>query len=474
MKNQMLFGHNIDQYFDDMLTDLEAFIAIPSVCDTALGEKPFGRPCRDALDFILNLAKKLGLPTVNVDYYAGEASYGKGESYIDVLTHVDVVPAGEGWESEPYEMIQKGNKLYGRGTADDKGAAIAALYALKALKNAGIEGNYCLRTVFGCGEEIGSDDLDVYYRKRGYPVMGFTPDCSYGICNSEKGILRVDFIAPHSKKSAVRVFQAGLAVNAVPNKAYAEITCSDLQYEALLSLTNGAPGCVDATGISLIREGGTANITALGKAAHGAEPELGENAASKLIKLLYEVYTPEELGSLFQFAAENIGLEYDGSTLGIRMEDKESGALTFNTGIVKVQDGMDILSADIRYPVTASKEQILMRLNETAAAYQISATEVNHMAPLHVPADSFMISAMSDAYQAVTGKRCHIYSTGGGTYARHAHNAVVAFGPIFPDEPPSNAHGPNEHIELTHYLKHSRICLEAMYRLFTAPKPIHP
>lgn len=463
MKNQMLLGHKIDQYFDDMLAALGALVSIPSVCDTSSRQKPFGQPCREALDYILNLAGRLGLTTANVNYYAGEASYGTGNSYIDILTHVDVVPAGDGWNTDPYEMVKKGSFLYGRGTADDKGAAIASLYALKALKDAHVTGNYCLRTVFGCGEEIGSNDLDVYYRKRGYPVMGFTPDCSYGICGSEKGILCADFSVPHSRCSVVKSFHAGLAVNAVPDRAHAEIFCSNIQYDKLKAAIQGN------SGFSIRKEGDLAFLNAVGKAAHGAEPELGENAASKLIHLLYEVFTRDELGLLLTFAAEKIGLEYDGSSLGIRMADKESGPLTLNAGIVAVQDGTELISADIRYPVTASKEMIINQLRQNATAYQVTVTEIKHMAPLHIPAESFMISAMSDAYRAVTGENCNIYSTGGGTYARHARNTVAAFGPVFPDEPPSNAHGPNEHIELGHYLKHSRICLEAMYRLFTAP-----
>lgn len=462
MKNQMLFGSRIDAYFDDILADLAKLIAIPSVCTDSYAEKPFGTACGDALDFILETARRLGLSTENIDYYAGEARLGEGTDYIDVLTHVDVVPAGDGWTTDPFTMTQKGNRLYGRGTADDKGAAIAALYALKALKDAGIRGNYCLRTVFGCGEEIGSDDLNVYYSRRGFPKMGFTPDCSYGICNSEKGILRIDFSAPHPADSVIRQIHAGNAVNAVPNQAFAEIFCTETQYRSLAELTHDRPD------FKLNMENGLLHITASGKAAHGAEPQLGENASAKLLLLLHQTFTPVELGPLFTFAAEKIGMEYHGSSLGIQMEDQESGPLTFNLGMVACEDDTEVLSVDIRYPVTVEKTAITSRLLEAARPYDITVTEVNHMAPLHVPDDSLLVRTLSGAYEAVTGDICNIYSTGGGTYARHAKNAVAAFGPVFPGEPSSNAHGPNESIDLENYRLHCRVCLEAMYRLFTA------
>ena len=58
---------------------------------------------------------------------------------LDILAHLDVVPAGEGWQvTEAFEPVVKDGNLYGRGTADDKGPAVAALYAMRAVKELGI------------------------------------------------------------------------------------------------------------------------------------------------------------------------------------------------------------------------------------------------------------------------------------------------------------------------------------------------
>lgn len=470
MNTDMKFGHQIDRYFDNIIKDIERLIAIPSICSPPSDKLPFGKDCADALDCILTIAGELGLDTENVDYYAGEARYGTGCNFVDVLTHVDVVPPGDGWDTNPYKAVRKNDFLYGRGTADNKGAAVVALYCLKALKDAGLKGNYCLRAVFGCGEEIGSNDLDVYYSRRGFPVMGFTPDCAYGICSSEKGILRVDFIAPHHSDCVIKSFHSGTAVNAVPNTATAELDCSLHCYSKLLSLTKNQSNFeVSDFHINADKINCTFTIKSLGKAAHGAEPELGLNAASKLIELLNQLSRPGEIGPLFTFAAEQIGMEFSGSSLGIQMEDEDSGVLTFNLGIVSSDEKKDLISVDIRYPVTASKAMILSQLQKTAAQYKVAVKEVNAMAPLHIPKDSLLVSTLAKAYEAVTGDTCNIYSTGGGTYARHADNRAAAFGPTFAAEPSRNAHGPNEHIELTYFRQHARVCLEAMYRLFTAP-----
>lgn len=466
MEKKLLFGDRIDLYFDEMKEDLKKLVSIPSVCDTDSDVKPFGQPCRDALDYILQRAGDFGLVTSVTDYYAGDARYGEGDEFADILTHLDVVPIGSGWNTPPFEAVEKDGKLYGRGTADDKGAAVAALYALRALKEAGIKGNRCLRAVFGCGEEIGSEDLTVYYEKNGYPAAGFTPDCSYGICNSEKGILRIHLEAPHDEQKNILRFQSGTAVNAVPSEAEAWIRYSGEAWRKIQEVQKEGSGLkADIIEGDTERGGCMIHLFQTGKAAHGAEPELGVNAASLLLHALKEILGSDKMGALPAFAADRIGMEYNGETLGIRKYDKPSGDLTLNLGIVSIGKGQDQMDLDIRYPVTVQKDPIMDAVSQAASEYGVSVSEANHMAPLYVPKDSAQIMVLSEAYEAVTGEKCDIFSTGGGTYARHAENKVVAFGPIFSDQEPTNAHGPNEFLDLERFREHCRICLEAAYRL---------
>lgn len=120
----MKFGHQILKYREDIIRDLTELIAVPSVCTDPVPGKPFGENSAKALETILNMAKKLGLNTTNVSNYAGDARYGEGEDFVDVLSHVDIVPVGKGWDSDPLKMIEKDGYFYGRGVADDKGASI--------------------------------------------------------------------------------------------------------------------------------------------------------------------------------------------------------------------------------------------------------------------------------------------------------------------------------------------------------------
>ena len=164
------FGEKILKYKDDILKDLAALISIRSVSSQSEDET------KRALEFILNRAAEMGLEAENVRDIAGHVQYGDGGRLCGVLTHLDVVPAGSGWSSDAFELSRRDGRLYGRGVADDKGAAIIALYCLKALKDEGIKGKNALRAIYGTREEVGMECIKTYLEAQPLPDMSFTPD----------------------------------------------------------------------------------------------------------------------------------------------------------------------------------------------------------------------------------------------------------------------------------------------------------
>lgn len=458
----MLFGQKILDYWDDILRDLEELVAIPSVCGAPEGDFPFGKEPARALDKVIELSQKYGLKTKNIDYYAAHAEYGEGKENAIVMAHVDVVPAGEGWVTDPFCMEIKDGKAFGRGVADNKGAAIVALHCLRALKDAGIVGKRKLRVVFGSGEEVGMGDMKHYFSKEQLPDMGFTPDSSYGICNCEKGIMNFS-VKGKNDSPLVLSFRAGTVVNAVPYKAVCEVACTEKEYEALSTMAANAEGSFELT-----RTAQGASIVSNGHASHAAWPENGKNAASYLCKLLEDQFGEERLGTFLRFIRKKIGLTTDGSLLGIQMSDEPSGPLTFNLGLVNIEDGQCSLTVDIRYPATKKGSDIAEILRRETEAFGLAFQLVSDAAPLYLPKDSKLITLLSDAYRDVTGEECEIFSMGGGTYARQMHGNGVAFGPTFANQEDSRAHNSNEQIELEYFKRHAQICLEAMYRMLTA------
>ncbi len=420
----MPFGEKILAYQKEMLQDIHELLQIRSVSAT---DK---QAASQALEWILARAERMGFRTKNIQGIAGHVEYGDGKELAAVLAHVDVVPAGEGWSVEPYALTEKDGRLYGRGLVDDKGAAVVALYCLKALKDNGIIPQRRIRLIFGAAEEIGMHDMEVYFAEEEMPAMAFTPDSEYGICCCEKGILQLEISAPANDSTILPSFHAGTAVNAVPAKA-----------EAVL----------DKETLSIV-----------GKAAHASTPELGINAAAQLIQSLPET----SLNSLCRFLHDTIGMETDGRSLGIACLDEPSGALTVNLGKVAIDDQHCHAYLDIRYPVTADFTMLLKTVGKKAAPYGLKVGLHSHEAPLFVERDAPVIKILQKAYQAVTGTEANLYATGGGTYARTLKNNGVAFGPVFADDP-AHIHDTDESMKKTNFLLHAQICLEAIYGLAT-------
>lgn len=458
----MPFGEHILSYKSQILDSLKTMISIPSVVSEAQPGKPFGSENAHALETILKIAKNLGLETKNVENYAGHAVYGSGNEYADVLCHIDVVPAGDEWQTDPFTTVEKGGLLYGRGTADDKGAAVVALYCLKALKDAGIKTKRRIRVIFGCGEEVASNDIEQYYASEPMPVFGFTPDSDYGICNREKGILRLNLTGGDTP-SAVRHFISGTVVNAVPAKAEAVVACSAEQASALMHLAESD------TAFSFTKTPDGLCISAQGRSSHAMQPQEGINAAEKLVMLLSKVLNRREMGNLLWFLAEKVKTEYDGNLLGIKQSDKPSGPLTLNLGLVRAGTDSTYAGLDIRYPVTANGETILAQVQKVCTPYELRCGRANESLPLYLPEDSELIRLLKSSYATVMGKEPNVYATGGGTYARELKGRGVAFGPFFPDEPDRRLHNSNENIDLARFMQHAQICLQAMYDMALYP-----
>ncbi|MBQ2444696.1 MAG: Sapep family Mn(2+)-dependent dipeptidase [Clostridia bacterium] len=445
----MSFGEKILAYREDILKTLSELVRIRSVSAEG-SEKPL-----QALEYMLELGKNMGFEVKNVDGQAGHIQYGNGKRICGVLTHLDVVPEGEGWSVPPFELTEKDCRLYGRGVADDKGSAVVALYCLKALKDEGvISDGSTIRLILGTNEEIGMTDAQHYFSKEAELDIGFTPDSDYGICSCEKGILQLT-LSGSNKGSYIIGAKGGNAVNAVPDKAVFVVD-KEKAGEKILD---------DKKLEAETDESGNIKVIAFGKAAHAMEPHKGENAVMNVVKYLSDVISDESMGNVFEFLRDFIADTTDGSLLGIKQSDSRSGELTVNVGVV----GADIEKAyariDIRYPVSADCENIVSKLREPAEKFGLTLDVDSNLPPLDVSEDSEIISVLKEAYCEIMGEYPDIYSTGGGTYARTMNNKGVAFGPVFRNDF-SNMHRPDESLDREKFFLHAQICLEAMYRMF--------
>lgn len=88
----------IENHESEMIEDLKSLIRIPSEKQAAEPGKPFGAPAAEALAQGIEILEKYGFAVTNYDNYAIAADFNQEEKGLDILAHLDVVPAGEGWQ----------------------------------------------------------------------------------------------------------------------------------------------------------------------------------------------------------------------------------------------------------------------------------------------------------------------------------------------------------------------------------------
>lgn len=455
----------IDDMKEDIIKSTQAIVRIKSIESQPKEGMPFGEGVAKSLECALNIAKDLGFDTVNLDGYVGYAEHGQGEDYVVALGHLDVVPEGDGWIYPAYGAEIHDGKMYGRGTTDDKGPIIATLYGLKAIKDANLPLSKRIRVLFGTNEETGSKELEHYLEKEKPPVAGFTPDADYPIINGEKGItifnIVKDFNNMIQNENVIRYIKGGQAANMVPDYCEAGVVAKDPQ--SIINFVEEFAKRMDYKISAEVKEN-IVIIKSVGESAHGSLPQLGRNGIMQLVAFLGTLELGlNDVSEFIGFLNKNIGMEVHGESFGICLEDKDSGKLSFNVGVISMDEKSAIVTLNLRYPVTNKLEDMMNPFNDRIEGTGIRVEEFVHQEPLYFSPDSPIIKALQKVYTEQTGEEAKLVSIGGGTYAKEMPN-TVAFGPMFPGEV-DTIHKPNEYITIDNLIKNAKIYAHALYEL---------
>lgn len=447
---------------EDVVKGIQGAIQIPSVMEEAKPGMPFGEGPAKALNYFVDLGKKLGFKVINYDNYAAEIEFGEGEEVLGILGHVDVVPEGEDWQYPPYSGTIADGKIFGRGTLDDKGPAVICLYAMKTLLDSGVKLNRKVRMILGANEESGSKCMKYYFNtiKRPQPTLAFTPDSSFPVTFAEKGIIRIAVKKRYSQMGDLSV-KGGNAFNSVPEKTHMTIALDQLgNVEEGLKKYNSD----NEYKIECELKNGKYHFLSLGKAAHGSRPYKGYNSASALFTFLNTIEVKNsDLKDFLNFYAKYIGMETDGKSLGINFHDEDSGNLTLNVGKVSIENGNVELSIDMRCPVTLSNDKVINTIKNTLNN-NAEVDVLSNSKALYVPKDSFLVSTLMNVYRNVTGDiKSEPVAIGGGTYARQVTNGV-AFGALLASQE-DNMHQRNECLEIDKIDTLLKIYVQAIYEL---------
>lgn len=475
----MKYREKLNEYRADMIKTLGESVAFRSVVSDAVrttdGEVlPFGRDNYESLRHMLTVGKEMGFDTCNAENYGGHIQFnGTGadsdRKCFGIITHLDVVPEGTGWDTEPYKMTEKDGCLYGRGVADDKGPAVACLYAMKALKESGIEPKMDIRLVLGLDEETGKGGMRRYIELAGEPDLGITPDAEFPLINGEMGILIFDVVRKFNRQNGreglrLTRLEAGSAPNAVPGTAKAVLAGDTAVYD---SIKQRLAQYVLETGydIRARKQGSSYVIESVGHAAHGAWPELGLNAISIMMDFLGRIrFGNDELNEFIEFYNSCIGFDLHGERLGCALEDDPSGKLILNVGMASFSEDLAQLTVNIRYPVTCTDTEVFEGIEEKLADSSIGIVKNMHDGPVFMDMDSPMVQQLIDTYREATGdNEAMPVVIGGGTYAKMFKN-VLAYGAMFPGEE-DTMHQPNERLSMESFFRMAEIYADAIYKI---------
>lgn len=414
---------NKNAFLEDLkkLIKVESYLTDPKVYPT--------KELKDAVKLFSSMGEREGIRTYSdPEGYYGYMEIGQGDEMIAILGHLDVVPPGDDlakWNTPPFEMVVEGDLIKGRGTQDDKGPLMVALYLLKSLLESGVELNKRIRIIYPTDEESFWRGIEKYKSdNHETPVYGFTPDATFPLIYSERELYEFKIIGQPTNDFEIK---AGAALNVVPEEAMLKIGDESKSYE--------------------------------GRASHAMSPWNGDNAIYKLLK------ENDINHELLKFVKDEVNYEYNGESFFGRLIKDDDEQLSFNLATLNINSEIAEIGIDIRIPNTSNTDELEKIIKSKLENYPTLSYEFyDRLQGVFTPIDSKLSQTMINAYQTVTNDfETKPIATGGATYARGMDN-IVAFGPFFNDSPKTE-HQYNEYVRFSDFVKAFDIYEKVIYDL---------
>lgn len=465
-----MWREKVQEYENQIIEDLKGLLAIESVRDDskASTENPVGPGPRQALDYMYKIAERDGFGTHDVDHIAGRIEVGSGEDVFGILCHVDVVPAGEGWDTNPFDPVVIEDKVIARGTLDDKGPTIAAYYAVKILNDMKVNWKKRIHIIIGTDEESDWKCTDRYFKTEEMPALGFAPDAEFPAIHGEKGISTFDVIQNEQVEEQdepeyeLRSFTSGQRYNMVPDEAEAHINVKENMTDVI---QNFEQFLVDnqLEGESSV-DSGVLVLNVQGKAVHGMDPSIGINAGLYLLNFLSQLDLDKSAANFVDFSEKYLFNSHFGEKMGMKYHTEIMGDVTTNIGVIEYNNTKGgKFGINLRYPEGFEFDEAMSRFTKEIAELGFSIELGKNQTPHYVEKDDPFVQTLVQAYRNQTGDESEPYTIGGGTYARNLDKGV-AFGAMF-DDSEDLMHQKNEYITKKQLFNATSIYLESLYAL---------
>ncbi|WP_282410228.1 dipeptidase [Pseudomonas sp. PS02303] len=444
-------------------------------------------------DKIKGLAQAFNLNFRNIDNRVYEISLeGSGDEVVGIHAHADVVPVTpenwvlkDGTKLDPFKVTLIGDRMYGRGTEDDKNGIVVALYAMKVIKEEKLPLARNFKLLVDTTEETTGDAIPYYFEHNPTPNYNLALDGGYPVVIAEKGYGTV--MANFAKRKAegkgaeIISMTGGMATNQIPSTSVVTLL-SEKPVELAASLQKAGAEYAKSNGgnfdVTAKVDGKDVKLTVTGVSAHSSEPESGINPVSRMLGFINSLdgkvaLKHNHITDAARYAADNWGLDYLGGKLGVGFSDAFMGPLTASLTYVGMDDKAFKLAVNLRVPKGKSPETLKSEIADkldawskkthVAVAFDYSIAE-----PMYRNPEGKWVKALLAVASENLGME-HKYGTSAGATSVHELPNGVQFGLARP-EVKYTGHTDNEFKTVDQFLLDLQIVTEMMGRIGQLPK----
>jgi predicted dipeptidase len=483
------------KYGQDAMHMLAQLVAIPTFRVDGL-EQHDNPQFHKMAAALAKIAQDFNLAFRNIDNRIFEVSIkGSSEEVVGIHAHADVVPVTpslwvleDGTKLDPFKLTLIGDRMYGRGTEDDKNGIVVSLYAMKVIQEENIPLLRNFNLLIDTTEETSSEAIPYYFARNPTPNYNLALDGGYPVVIAEKGSGGVMSSFPvrvgqanKSAKAEIVGITGGLAINQIPAASVATITSPDAA--ALASTLNqwgskfvAANG--DNFSINTEPTPSGLELTVKGISAHSSEPDSGVNPVSRMFAFIDYV---QQQDALFKFnhitdAAEyiatNWGLGFLGKRLGIDFSHDFMGPLTNSVTFIQLDDAILQVGVNLRIPVGRDVDNLKHDISQKLANWQTGSDvdvdfKIAVREPMYRNPEGQWVNALLDVATENLSMPREFGSSNGGTSVHNLPNGVQ-FGLAMPDEKYSG-HNANEFKRVEQFLLDLQIITEMIARIGQIP-----
>ncbi|MBI6946216.1 dipeptidase [Pseudomonas koreensis] len=442
---------------------------------------------------IKSLAESFNLKFRNVDNRVYEISLeGSGDDVVGIHAHADVVPVTpenwvlkDGTKLDPFKVTFIGDRMYGRGTEDDKNGIVVAMYAMKVIKEEKLPLARNFKLLVDTTEETTGDAIPYYFEHNPTPNYNMALDGGYPVVIAEKGYgtVMANFPLRKAEGSGAEItsMTGGLATNQIPSVSVATLV-TDKPEQLAASLQKAGNEYAKKHGgdfkVAAKVDGKDVKLSVTGVSAHSSEPESGVNPVARMLDFINGLdgkvaLKHNQITDAARYASNNWGLDYLGKKLGVGFSDSFMGPLTASLTYVGVDDKAFKLAVNLRVPKGKSPEVLQKEIADKLAAW----SKKTHVAadftysidePMYRNPEGEWVKALLAVATENLGMK-HEFGTSAGATSVHDLPNGVQFGLARP-EVKYTGHTDGEFKTVDQFLLDLQIVTEMMGRVGQLPK----